>query len=76
MIAFRNPERRPTHPAAVLREDVLPAMERPLDDVAQALDMPVEDLEKLLAEQRPVTDAIAVRLGRLFGTSADVWFRM
>lgn len=76
MTVARDPERRPTHPGALLREDVIPAMGRPLPDIALALDLPIEDLEALLAERAAMTDAISVRLSQVFGTSSDIWIAM
>ncbi|MDG3039865.1 HigA family addiction module antitoxin [Roseicyclus marinus] len=76
VISDLNPERRPTHPDALLREDVIPATGRSLADIAQSLDLSIGDLEALLMEQAAVMDAIAVQLSQFFRTSPDIWIAM
>jgi addiction module HigA family antidote len=74
---LRSAERRPTHPGALLRDIVLPALENVTKvEVAQALDVSRQTLYDILKETQPVTPQMAVRLSRVFGTSADVWLGM
>lgn len=74
--AERASERCPTHPGAVLREIVLPALPVTKADVARALGISRQSLYDILAERQPVTPAMAVRLGAVFGTSAASWLNM
>jgi addiction module HigA family antidote len=67
---------RPTHPGEVLREDVLPALGIPKSEVAKRLGISRGMLYLLLDEEAPVTPAMALRLGRLLGTSAESWLNM
>ena len=69
-------DRAPTHPGAMLREDVLPAAGLPVAEVARRLHMSRQGLHRILAEERPVTPATALRLARLFGTTPDLWLNM
>jgi plasmid maintenance system antidote protein VapI len=41
MKTLRDPKRRPTHPGAILREDVLPALDMTQTEFAQRLACPV-----------------------------------
>src|SRR5437016_13541108 len=74
--AKRNPNRCPTHPGALLREDVIPATGRTKAEIAQLLGISRQHLHDILRERKPVSPAIAVRLGKLFGDGAGVWVRM
>lgn len=68
--------RMPTHPGAVLREDVLPALNMPVLKVAKSLGVSRQTLHKILAEKAPVTPEMAVRLGKFCGNGPDVWLAM
>ena len=75
-VAKRNPDRCPTHPGALLREDVIPATGRTKAEIAQLLGISRQHLYDILRERKPVSPAMAVRLGKLFGDGAGVWVRM
>ena len=72
----RETDRCPTHPGALLREDVIPATGRTRAEIAQLLGISRQHLHEMLRERRSVSPAIAVRLGKLFGDGAGVWVRM
>jgi len=69
-------ERCPTHPGVFLREMVLPAIRASRVRIATALGISRQSLYDILAEKQPVTPAMAVRLGKVFDTSAASWLRM
>ena len=75
-VAKRNPDRCPTHPGALLREDVIPATGKTKAEIAQLLGISRQHLYDILRERKPVSPAVAVRLGKLFGDGAGVWVRM
>jgi addiction module HigA family antidote len=72
----RSAERCPTHPGAFLREIVLPAIRASKVEIASALGISRQSLYDILAEKQPVTPAMAIRLGIVFGTSSASWLRM
>lgn len=74
--AIRARDRAPTHPGAVLREDVLPAVGRSKVEIARLLGISRQHLHDILEEKKPVSPAVAVRLGKLFGNGAGLWVRM
>lgn len=67
---------RPVHPAELLREDVLPALGRPKAEIARLLGISRQTLYDLLNERQPVTARMALRIGKLTGTSPESWLRM
>ncbi|NDY95460.1 HigA family addiction module antitoxin [Wenzhouxiangella limi] len=71
-----NAQRMPTHPGAVLREDILPAMGLSVTELARRLHMSRQSLHRILAEEQPVTAATALKLARLMDTSAELWLNM
>jgi addiction module HigA family antidote len=68
--------RQPTHPGALLREDVLPALGITVIDAAEKLGISRQALHAILAERSAVTVEMAVRLGKLCGNGAGLWLRM
>ena len=74
--AKRNRNRCPTHPGALLREDVIPATGRSKSEIAAMLGISRQHLYDILRGRKPVSPAVAVRLGKLFGDGAGVWTRM
>ncbi len=74
--AKRNPNRCPTHPGELLREEVIPATGKTKTEIAGLLGISRQHLFDILQERKPVSPAVAVRLGKLFGDGAGVWSRM
>jgi len=75
-VTKRNSARCPTHPGALLREDVIPATGKAKAEIARLLGISRQHLYDILREHKPVSPAVAVRLGKLFGDGAGVWVRM
>ena len=69
-------KRQPTHPGAVLREDVLPELGISVSALARALHVSRQTVHGILNESKPVTPNIALRLGKFIGNSPDIWLRM
>ncbi|MEE4349564.1 MAG: HigA family addiction module antitoxin [Pacificimonas sp.] len=67
---------RPVHPAELLREDILPTTGMDHEQLGLALGLDRTALYALLAEEAPVTPAIAERLAGLFGGDDQVWLRI
>jgi len=67
---------RPVHPGEMLREDILPAVGRPKTQIARLLGISRQTLYDILGEKQPVTPAMALRLARMFGGSAESWVNM
>ena len=68
--------RRPTHPGAILREDVLPDLQMTVTEAAGRLGISRQTLHKILAERSPVTAEMALRLGKFCGNGPGLWLRL
>lgn len=70
------PAWRPSHPGALLREDVLPALHLTVKDAAEKLGVSRQTLHAILSEKSAVTPEMAVRLGKFCGDGPGIWLRM
>ena len=70
-------KRVPTHPGAILREDVLPNLPgMSVSAFARSLGVSRHTLHALLAERSGVSAEMALRLGTLIGNGAQLWLDM
>ena len=69
----RARQRRPTHPGEMLREDFLPDYALTVSGLATALGVSRQSINELLRCRRAVSPEMALRLGKLFGTSPGFW---
>ncbi len=76
MKSLRNPNRRPTHPGAVLREDILPALRMTQTEFAERIGVSRLSVSELVHEKRAMSPEMAVRIATLLSTSAESWLRM
>lgn len=76
MATNRDAKRRPTHPGAILREDVLPAIEMTQTELARRLGVSRLTISEVVHEKRAVSPDMALRLGRLLGNGPGVWLRL
>ena len=67
---------RPVHPAEIIREDVLPALGRSKSEIARLLGISRQTLYDLLGEKQPITVAMALRIGKLTGSTPESWLNM
>ncbi len=69
-------KRVPTHPGAVLREDVLPELKLSVSEAARRLGVSRQQLHRILGCTHPITVEMALRIGRLAGNGPGMWLRM
>jgi antitoxin HigA-1 len=69
-------ERRPIHPGEILREDFMPDYGLTVSALASALGVSRQSINELVRERRAVSPEMALRLGRLFGNSAEFWLNL
>ncbi len=61
----RRRQREPTHPGAILREDVIPKMGISVSEFARRIGVSRQTLHKILAETDSITPNTALRIGKL-----------
>ena len=76
MNTLRNPGRRPTHPGALLREDVLPALNMSQTEFADRLGVSRVTVSEILHEKRALSPEMALRLSKLLDTTPESWLTM
>lgn len=69
-------KRKPTHPGAILREDVLPDLGMSVSAFARNLGVSRQTLHAVLAERSGISPEMALRLGALLGNGAQLWVDM
>ena len=69
--------RTPTHPGAILREDLLPSLTgMSVSSFARCLGVSRQTLRTVLAERRGISPEMALRLGKLLGNGPQLWLDM
>ena len=74
--SLRDRTRRPTHPGAILREDVLPAIRMTQKEFADWIGVSRLSVSELVNEKRGVSADMAMRLGKALGNGPQIWLRM
>jgi antitoxin HigA-1 len=76
MHSLRSKKRKPTHPGAILREDILPELGISQTELAERLNVSRRTVSQIIHEQRPMTVDMALRLAYLLDTAPDLWLNM
>jgi addiction module HigA family antidote len=71
-----RPNRAPTHPGEILREDILPALGLSVTEAARQLRVTRQTLHRILSGKSGVSAEMAVRLGKFCGNGPGLWLRM
>jgi addiction module HigA family antidote len=66
----------PMHPGEVLREEFMEPLGLTAGKVAKACGIPRNRIELIARERLGISGDTALRLGRLFGTSAELWMNL
>lgn len=66
----------PMHPGELLREDILPALNRSKAEIARLIEVSRQTLYDILAERQGITASVALRIGKLTGTAPEMWVDM
>ena len=66
----------PVHPGEILREEFMLPLELSSHALARAIGVTPARVNDIANEKRGITADTALRLGRYFGTTADVWINL
>ena len=72
----RTNELPPVHPGEIIKEDILPSVGLSVTAAAKALGVSRQMLHDILAERKPLSAIMCLKLSRLFGGSPEVWMRL
>jgi len=70
------PARRPIHPGEILREEFMSEFGLSVASLAARLGVSRQSINELVRERRAVSPDMALRLGRLFGTTPQYWLNL
>ncbi|HET9530317.1 MAG TPA: HigA family addiction module antitoxin [Blastocatellia bacterium] len=73
---MKKRQRQPTHPGAILREDILPEVKLSQTELANRLGVSRRTVNEIVNERRPVTTDMALRLACIFNTTPSFWLNM
>jgi addiction module HigA family antidote len=76
MKTLRDRHRAPTHPGALLREDVLPALRMSQQEFARRLGVSRVTVNTLLNERCDLSVDLAARIAKLLRHTPQSWIRM
>ena len=71
-----KPDRCPTHPGELLREDILPALGYSSAKLAYHLNTHEQVADGIIRGNKPMTADFAVRLGIFLDSDPEFWLRM
>jgi len=74
--ATPRPAWPPTHPGALLREEVLPSLRLSVARAARGLGVSRQTLHAIVSEKAGITPEMALRLGKFCGNGPELWLRM
>lgn len=66
----------PIHPGEQLREEFMKPLGLTAYRLAKDLGVPVTRVQTIVAERRGISGDTALRLGRYFGTTPELWLNM
>jgi addiction module HigA family antidote len=64
------------HPGELLREDIIPALDKSKTEIAKMLGISRQTLYDIIDEKQPVTVTMALRFGKLLGNSPFFWLNL
>jgi antitoxin HigA-1 len=66
----------PVHPGEIIKQDILPSVGLSVTATAKALDVSRQMLHDILAERKPLSAVMCLKVSRLFGGSPELWMRL
>ena len=70
------PMKDPPHPGRIVRQECLEPLGLTVTDAAKALGVSRQMLHHILAERRPLSPLMCLKIARLFGGTPELWMRL
>ena len=64
------------HPGEIIKEDILPSVGLSVTAAAKALGVSRQMLHDILAERKPLSAVMCLKVSRLFGSTPEFWMRL
>jgi addiction module HigA family antidote len=64
------------HPGEIIKQDILPSVGLTVTAAARALGVSRQMLHGILAERKPLSAVMCMKVARLFGGSPEMWMRL
>ncbi|MBZ5523517.1 MAG: HigA family addiction module antidote protein [Acidobacteriia bacterium] len=66
----------PVHPGEIIKQDILPSAGLSVTAAAKALGVSRQMLHDILAQRKPLSAVMCLRVARLFGSTPEFWMRL
>ena len=66
----------PVHPGEIIKQDILPSVGLSVTATAKALGVSRQMLHDILAERKPLSAVMCLKVSRLFGGTPELWMRL
>ena len=66
----------PVHPGQIMKQDILPSAGLSVTSAAKALGVSRQMLHDILAERKPLSAVMCLKVSRLFGSTPEFWMRL
>src|SRR6202521_2018014 len=66
----------PVHPGEIIKQDILPSVGLSVTAAAKALGVSRQMLHDILAERKPLSAVMCLKVSRLFGGTPELWMRL
>ena len=67
---------KPVHPGEILEKDFMEPLGLSQNELARRIGVPPRRINEIIHGKRGITADTAIRLGKLFGTSAQIWLNL
>lgn len=68
--------KNPPHPGRIIKDDCLPELNLNVGQAAKMLGISRQTLDKIINGRGSITPDMAIRVEKIFGSSAEVWLNM
>lgn len=71
-----NEKLKPVHPGEILLEEFINPLNLTTEELAKDINLPLNLIQDIILEEKPITTEIALRLSKYFGLSERFWLNL